>query len=321
MNAATDDGRWLGLPYHPNAAAAIIFIATFGLATLGHIGHIFWLRAWHFIPLLIGCVSKYNDNPRPLLALADPLEVETFGYYVRFWLSRSPTNFKAYVLYDLLVLPAPIFLAATIYMSLSRIIMALAAQDLSPVRPSRMSKWFIFGDVVCFLVQLAGVGMGVTTSRNIQEIGAKVVVVGLVFQILVFALFISAAVTLYRRYKSQVGPDSGPLEWRRYLISLLTASGCIVIRNIVRGVEHAQGPDGSIASHEVFVYLFDALLMLCAVVLMLALHPGYLQRSSQRKSAMDFERNSIITTETSLMRETTLKGHRPRPCSYPRDRD
>ncbi|EGP82818.1 uncharacterized protein MYCGRDRAFT_50563 [Zymoseptoria tritici IPO323] len=258
MNAATDDGRWLGLPYHPNAAAAIIFIATFGLATLGHIGHIFWLRAWHFIPLLIGCV------------------METFGYYVRFWLSRSPTNFKAYVLYDLLVLPAPIFLAATIYMSLSRIIMALAAQDLSPVRPSRMSKWFIFGDVVCFLVQLAGVGMGVTTSRNIQEIGAKVVVVGLVFQILVFALFISAAVTLYRRYKSQVGPDSGPLEWRRYLISLLTASGCIVIRNIVRVVEYAQGPDGSIASHEVFVYLFNALLMLCAVVLMLALHPGYL---------------------------------------------
>ncbi|KJX94489.1 RTA1 domain protein [Zymoseptoria brevis] len=303
MNAATDDGRWLGLPYHPNAAAAIIFIATFGLATLGHIGHMFWMRTWYFIPLLIERI------------------METFGYYGRFWLSRSPTNFKAYVLYDLLVLPAPIFLAATIYMSLSRIIIAPAARDLSPVRPSRMSKWFIFGDVVCFLVQLAGVGMGVTPSRHIQELGAKVVVVGLVFQILVFALFISAAVTFYRRYESHVGPDSGPLKWRRYLISLLTASGCIVIRNIVRGVEHAQNSDGSIALHEVFVYLFDALLMLCVVIVMLACHPGYLQRSSQGKSASDVERNSTITTQTSLMRETILKGHRPRPCSYPRERD
>jgi hypothetical protein len=246
--------------------------------------------------------------------------VETFGYYGRFWLSQQPTNFKAYVLYDLLVLPAPIFLAATVYMSFSRIIVSLEADDLSAVRPKWMSRWFIVGDVVCFIVQLAGVGMGVTTSLDIQKIGAKVVVVGLVFQILVFALFIWAVVNFYRRYNAQVA-GTVFLPWRRYLLSLLACSACIVVRNLVRGIEHAQGSRGYVITHEIFVYLFDALLMLCVAVLFLVFQPGRLRRSRDRKTSRDIEGSNMLSSSGEVMQETAEKGHRSRLCSYPRDRD
>lgn len=44
--------------YRPNQAAAGAFIALFGLATLGHLVYFFWLRAWSFIPFLIGGVCE-----------------------------------------------------------------------------------------------------------------------------------------------------------------------------------------------------------------------------------------------------------------------
>jgi hypothetical protein len=204
-------------------------------------------------------------------------------------------------------------------MSFSRIITTLNADDLSPVRASRMSGWFIFGDVVCFIVQLAGVGMGVTTSLDIQKIGAKVVVVGLVFQILVFALFIWAVIVFYRRCGSQMG--STTVRWRRYLLTLLAASACIVLRNLVRGIEHAQGSGGFVASHEVFVYVFDALPILCVVVLMAVFHPGLLRRSRNQHTTAVVEENVGTEASDGLMREKSQKRYRSRPCSYPRERE
>lgn len=206
--------------------------------------------------------------------------METFGYYGRFWLAQQPDNFKAYILYDLLVLPAPIFFAATLYMSLGRIIEWLDAAEFSPTRPRRMSRLFVTFDVLCFLVQMAGIGMGVTTSVKIQNIGAKVIVVGLVLQILVFALFLWATAAFLTRCKAQQGSDS--LHWKRYILTLLAASGCIMLRNIVRGIEHAQGTGGYVASHEAFIYIFDALPMFVVVALFAAFQPGGLKMTVRR---------------------------------------
>ncbi|USW58724.1 Putative RTA-like protein [Septoria linicola] len=243
----------------PNGSAAIIFIAAFGAGTIGHFGIMFWLRTWYFIPFLIGCI------------------MEAFGYYGRFWLSQSPSNFKAYVLYDLLVLPAPIFLAATMYMSLSRMVVALDAAELSPIRPNWLGKIFVLGDVLCFLVQLSGTGMTITIDAKMQDIGRIVVVVGLVFQILVFICFIWVVAIFYRRCKSQAGADG--LHWKRFIVALLAASMCIVLRNLVIGIGHAQGGSGHVSSHEVFAYLFEAVPIFAVVALLLVFHPGRLQKS------------------------------------------
>ncbi|GIZ48396.1 hypothetical protein CKM354_001145800 [Cercospora kikuchii] len=260
MDAQTDGTRWFGLASGPpNGPAAIIFIAAFGICTLGHFFQMCWLKTWYFVPFVMGCI------------------METCGYYGRFWLSQSPYNFKAYVLYDLLVLPAPIFLAATMYMSISRIVTTLDAAELSPIRPRWLSKIFVLGDVVCFLVQLSGTGMTITIDSKIQDIGQKVVVVGLVFQIVVFVAFIWIVCVFFQRCRQQAGADG--LKWKRFIIALLAGSVCIVLRNLVVGIKHAQGGAGFVASHEVFAYLFEAVPIFIAVCLLLVYQPGRLQRS------------------------------------------
>ncbi|KAF2166974.1 hypothetical protein M409DRAFT_66474 [Zasmidium cellare ATCC 36951] len=245
--------------YHPNGIAACIFIAGFGLGTIAHLVEMLWLRTWYFIPFLIGCI------------------METFSYYGRYWLSHVPQNFKAYVLYLLLNLPAPIFLAATMYMLIRRIIESLEANELSPLRPSLMSKLFVAGDIICFAVQMAGIGLSVTTSASLQRTGGVVVVIGLVFQVLVFLVFVILVWKFFSRCKEQVGSDT--IAWKRYIIALLAASGLIVLRNLVQGIQHAAGKESYVATHEAFAYVFDAVPMLGVVGVFAVFHPGRLQRS------------------------------------------
>lgn len=209
--------------------------------------------------------------------------METFGYYGRFWLSQGPQNFNAYVLQLLLILPAPIFIAATMYMSIRRIIEALEADELAPIRPKIFSKLFVVGDIVCFLVQISGTGMQVTTDAHIQDIGGVVVVVGLVFQILVFALFLILTGRFFGKCKKQVGSDV--LHWKRYIIGLFVASGLIVLRNLVTGIEHAEGSDGYVNQHEAFAYIFEALPIFAVICVFLTYHPGRLQKSVKKVSA------------------------------------
>lgn len=42
--------------YDPSFAAAVIFIALFGISTLGHSIQLLMFRTWYFIPLAIGGV-------------------------------------------------------------------------------------------------------------------------------------------------------------------------------------------------------------------------------------------------------------------------
>jgi hypothetical protein len=44
--------------YRPNKEAGFAFLALFGLATLSHLVLFFMLRAWFFIPFLLGGIGE-----------------------------------------------------------------------------------------------------------------------------------------------------------------------------------------------------------------------------------------------------------------------
>lgn len=44
--------------YQPSKPAGYAFMALFAIATLVHIGYLFKLRAWSFIPFILGGVGK-----------------------------------------------------------------------------------------------------------------------------------------------------------------------------------------------------------------------------------------------------------------------
>lgn len=64
------------------------------------------------------------------------------------------------------------------------------------------------------------------------------------------------------------------VPWRKHLITLYAASVLIMIRSIFRVVEYLQGFSGYLLSHEVYLYVFDSVLMLCVMVMFNVVHPS-----------------------------------------------
>ena len=55
---------------------------------------------------------------------------------------------------------------------------------------------------------------------------------------------------------------------------LYVTSGLIMVRNIVRVIEYAQGNGGYLLGHEFVLYVFDAVLMLAVMAILNIWHPS-----------------------------------------------
>ena len=154
-------------------------------------------------------------------------------------------------------------------MTLGRIIRLLHAEHHSMVDVNKLTKIFVLFDIITFQIQSAGGGLQAGKKESAQHFGRILVLAALVLQIIVFALFVVIAAVFQRRVLSQPTQESqSSLPWKRHMIGLHSASGLILLRNIVRIVEYAQGYDGYINHHEVFLYIFDATLMFGVMMLM-----------------------------------------------------
>lgn len=235
--------------------------------------------------------------------------MEAGGYYGRAWGHNNPKLLKAYVLYLLLTLSAPPFFAATIYMALARIISSLRATNLSILSVRWLTTVFVMVDVVCFIAFIGGAGMQVAASEKINTIGTKVLLCGLIFQIICFAFFMSIAFVFHRRNARAPGILSQELEvkWRKHLWTLYGASLLVLVRNIFRVAEYAQGYDGPIAHNEAFIYVFDAGPMWFVMVAYAVIHPGQLQKrvKAVEKRKTECEANELL--DTRLGQETGVR--------------
>lgn len=149
--------------YDPSAGAAVAFAAVFGLTTAIHIWQLGRNRTWYFIPFVIGgcCVyflyacHFFRVQHADYCALTS---VEAFGYLARYASAEETPNWttKPYIAQSLMLLLAPAFFAASIYMILGRIIRLLNGASCSLVRPSWLTKIFVTGDVLSFFIQSGG---------------------------------------------------------------------------------------------------------------------------------------------------------------------
>ncbi|KAF4827723.1 Protein RTM1 [Colletotrichum tropicale] len=238
--------------YSPSGAAAMIFLVGFVVGCAWHVFIIVRRRAWYFIPLIIGCL------------------LEIAGYLGRFLSSTDTGNLGFFMIQTLCLLVAPALFAASIYMVLGRLILYLQCAPLSPIKPSRLTKIFVVGDVLSFLVQV---------------MGADHILLGLAVQLIFFGLFVVAAAVFHRRPLDRVPPavlheeaNSGWQRhirgWRGVMSVLYVASALIFVRSLFRLVEYVEGNDGVLLSTEVYLYIFDALLMLGVVAVTAVFHPA-----------------------------------------------
>lgn len=215
--------------------------------------------------------------------------MEATAYWFR---SRSHDNVRQtlpFIIQNLLVLVAPPFLAATIYMSLGRITRALRAQEISLIGLRWITKLFVLVDFICFVTQTAGAIMSGSEDLDEAERGKTIIIGGLVLQIVAFAFFIICIVTLQTRLRSNppVNCLAGVLtHYNRYFVALYCTSGLFLIRNVVRIAEYKQDGNDSFFSSEAFIYVFDYCFMLAITLTILVLHPGRLIIKARRLDAL-----------------------------------
>ncbi|KAG8416803.1 hypothetical protein J3459_013633 [Metarhizium acridum] len=251
--------------YRPNREAGYAFMVLFAIATLAHLVYLIRLKAWIFIPFLMGGLA------------------ELFGYYGRALSHDRPDKVGPWIQQNLLILVGAPLLTATIYMALGRIITALQAGQYSLIKPRWMTRLYVLIDVACLASQLAGAVMPASGDANLIELSRKIILGGLILQLVALSIFCyitwHVSRSISRREAKEFCKDAG-VNWKNHFRTVLLTASFVLVRSLVRVIEYAQGDQGFIVSHEVFVYLFDAALMWLVMVAFLIIHPSRLLRDA-----------------------------------------
>jgi magnesium-transporting ATPase (P-type) len=123
-------------------------------------------------------------------------------------------------------------------------------------------------------------GGGIMASGTLSAIttGEHITIGGLAVQLVFFSVFIVASSIFHYRIRNSPTEKSlsrsRSTTWELVMTGLYVASILILIRSIFRLIEYAQGNDGYLISHEVFMYVFDSTLMFFTMVAMSIFHPS-----------------------------------------------
>ncbi|KAI5456944.1 RTA1 like protein-domain-containing protein [Mariannaea sp. PMI_226] len=246
--------------YNPSQVLALAFLVLFSLLCIFQLAAMIKYRSIFPCPLFIGC------------------GMEAAAYYFR---SQSHDNVRKtlpFLLQNLLLLSAPPFLAASVYMSPRRIARALEAEHLT-IKPRIMTKLFVIIDTVCFATQVAGSIMSGSEDANQANNGKTIIFAGLALQIVAFGLFAICNAWFQKRVVSASFQLKlcTELPWQRFVYGLYAISLLFTIRNITRIVEYQQGSNGQILQHEAYLYVLDGGVMVSIVLIFLILHPARLR--------------------------------------------
>ncbi|KAI1478991.1 hypothetical protein K445DRAFT_329050 [Daldinia sp. EC12] len=273
-NLNWQDASWSLYRYEPSAAGAAIFAVLFGITFIIHALQLYMTRTWYLLALVIGCICMR----------------ECIGYIGRILSSQEDPGcwtLGPYIIQSLLILIAPTFMAASIYMILGRIVELTDGESHTLIRRRWLTKVFVTGDVISLLFQSSGGGL-MAVGGSSMEIGENLIIVGLFVQLAFFGAFvILAGVFHYRMNKTPTFQASLPqVRWQHYLVTLYVVGVIIWVRSLFRVIEYLQGNDGTLSRSEVYLYIFDAALVLIAMLWMNWYHPseiGVLLRGQEPK--------------------------------------
>ena len=111
-------------------------------------------------------------------------------------------------------------------------------------------------------------------SSKTMTTGKLLVVTGLCLQIIFFGFFVICGGRFHHRIVQSPTLAFTNTSWKKYIYTLYAASVIILIRSIFRVVLFAENNDSFLMRNEVFLYIFDSVLMLSVMILFNIVHPG-----------------------------------------------
>lgn len=142
--------------------------------------------------------------------------------------------------------------------------------------------------------------MASKTSAS-RKLGTTIIEIGLGVQIAFFAIFVLAATIFHWRMHKTPTSRSLDIGWQRHMMALYSTSLLILVRSVFRLIEFSNGFNGPLLQHEVYIYVFDAVLMLSVMLIMNWIHPSEIKSWLRGgKAAQGFRMKTPIFTTTTV---------------------
>lgn len=187
--------------YNPSLAASILFTVIYFLPFLYHL----------YMTVLAPRAGKYNRVGNFIPILIGAL-LEVAGYATRSASVQQPSDVSLYAISSTLIVIAPVFVCASLYVLTRRLIQSGSSSGSKPgyifrgcVPVAWLPSIFITLDVISFLTQ--GSGSGIASAGNWagkeKDTGVGVLIGGLVLQLVTFTGFLVIVVSFHVGMKMQ----------------------------------------------------------------------------------------------------------------------
>ncbi|KAI5776573.1 RTA1 like protein-domain-containing protein, partial [Geopyxis carbonaria] len=252
--------------YRPSLALNAILLVLFALSFLAHTTQGIRWKTWGFTTaMLLGTLA------------------EILGYIGRVLAWNNPFRKDPFMLQIVCLTFAPAFLAAGIYLCLSRVVTIFGA-GISRLRPKSYTYIFVGCDFVSLVLQSAGGGIAASAdTAAASAMGNNIMLAGLAFQVATLALFMALCAEYAWRVRTsgrvQMDPVyahlRGARRFRMFLGALAASTLLIQVRSIFRVVEMAAGWDGPLMRDQTLFFVLEGVMVILAVLVLNAAHPGW----------------------------------------------
>ncbi|RHZ66743.1 RTA1 domain-containing protein [Aspergillus thermomutatus] len=266
---ASDKGNKIYF-YDPSLGASILFTIIYIIPLIYQSYMTFILprkaqspRTNYFIPAVIGAA------------------LEVAGYALRCASIRKPEDIGLYAVSNTIIVIAPVFVCASLYMLLGKL--ETSSADGSSKKPASFLggfpvRWlpriFVTLDIVSVLTQ--GSGSGIASSGNwegsTKDAGIGVLIGGLVLQVVTFAVYL--VIVGWFHWRAVVEGEQLLHGVRMVMVGIYIAGFFIMVRSIYRIFEFAFGIDSYTFTHEWPLYVLEAVPMLVALMVLGWFHPA-----------------------------------------------
>ncbi|KAH7162088.1 RTA1 like protein-domain-containing protein [Dactylonectria estremocensis] len=203
--------------------------------------------------------------------------LEIIGYAARVQMHDGKDQFLAYIV---CITIAPAFFSAAIYLCLARII-AVYSEKLSRFSPRTYTITFMISDFCALILQASGGAMLGGKDTTNKDAGLAVIKTGLAVHLVAIAIFVILAAEYgFRAYRQQDQWDYKFAALHRsrgfvlFLIGLVIATLCILIRTSFRVAELKDGFHSGLAKNEAAFIALEGVMITIAAITLTVFHPG-----------------------------------------------
>ncbi|MCJ1301210.1 hypothetical protein MMC08_004009 [Hypocenomyce scalaris] len=225
---------------------------------------------------------------------------QTVAYIFRVLSITYPASFGDYAAWFVLILVAPLWTNAFVYMVLGRMVWNFTSKaKILGVTAWRFGLYFVLLDITAFVIQVYGAATA-TTGTNEPENkvlqGLHIYMIGVGVQQTFALLFLFFVINFHRTlFKERLTNETSralPMLYAIYAVLTL-----ITTRIIFRLCEYSKGLTSTIPNHEAYQYCLDSLPMLAALFLLNIIHPGRIMpgKDSNLPSRKERKRDKICT--------------------------